>query len=349
MNREYLEQIKSRPELWDHFTRKEEYNPEFRDQYDRFPYYLSKTRDIFQPNVSEFLIDSGYKPEYPDGKRFAVCLTHDIDSVFRTIPEIGLNSAKSLYKRDLNGFSRSLKGIFNKRNPLCNFEEIMDLEDKYGAKSSFYFLALQPGDQDYSYDIMDLKDDIRNIQNRGWEVGLHGGHDAHNSYEKICDEKKRLEDALGSRVVGYRNHYLHFRVPDTWEHLAKAGFLYDTTFGYADCAGFRNGMCHPFRPYNLDTDAVIDILEIPLVVMDGTLFSSYMRLTPDEALSQVKCLIDRVAECRGVFTLLWHNSMFLDGTIEKETYGKILEYCYEKNAWMTSGEEIYNNITGRNQ
>ena len=149
MNREYLEQIKSRPELWDHFTRKEEYNPEFRDQYDRFPYYLSKTRDIFEPNVSEFLIDSGYKPEYPDGKKFAVCLTHDIDIVFRTIPGRGFQVAKSLYKRDLNGFSNSLKGIFNKRDPLCNFGERMDLEEQYGAKSSFCFLALQPGDQDY--------------------------------------------------------------------------------------------------------------------------------------------------------------------------------------------------------
>lgn len=116
MNREYLEKMKSRPELWDHFTRKEEYNPEFRDQYDRFPYYLSKTRDIFQPDVSRFLIDSGYKPEYPDGKKFAVCLTHDIDSVFRSIPGRGFHVAKSLYKRDKNDFSRSIKGTFNKKS-----------------------------------------------------------------------------------------------------------------------------------------------------------------------------------------------------------------------------------------
>ncbi|MBT8507875.1 hypothetical protein AZH53_05540 [Methanomicrobiaceae archaeon CYW5] len=349
MGSEYLELLKDQPELWDHFTRKEEYNPEFSDQYDRFPYYLSKTRDIFDPTVSKYLMDSGFRPEYPDGKKFAVCLTHDIDNVYRSIPQRGFHLAKSLYCRDKNGFIRSLKGTFNKRKPLCNFEEIMDLEEQYGAKSSFYFLALQPGDQDYSYDIMDLKDDIRNIRDRGWEVGLHGGHEAYNSYERISSEKKRLENALGSDVIGYRNHYLHFKTPDTWEHLAKAGFLYDTTFGYADCTGFRNGMCHPFQPYNLNSNSMIDIIEIPLVVMEGTLFTNYMRLTGDVALQCVMHLIDRVSECFGVFCLLWHNSMLLDGTLEKEAYEKILEYCYQKNAWITSGEMVLYNLMGRNK
>lgn len=216
----------------------------------------------------------------------------------------------------------------------------MNLEKKYGAKSSFYFLALQPGDQDYSYDILDLKDDIRNIRDRGWEVGLHGGHEAYNSYERICDEKKRLEDALGSKVVGYRNHYLHFKTPDTWENLAKAGFLYDTTFGYADCAGFRNGMCHPFRPYNLNTDKFIDIIEIPLAIMDCTILHSYMRLNYDTAMKLAKSMIDKVVELNGVFALLWHNTYLLSDTPEFTFYEEILKYCHEKDAWMIDGKGI---------
>ena len=337
---EYLELLKSRPDLWDHFTRKEEYNPEFRDQYDRFPYYLSKTRDIFQPDVSRFLIDAGYKPEYPDGKKFAVCLTHDIDFVFRSISQRRIPVTESILDIDKNEFLRSIKGAFNKKSPLCNFEEIMDLEDKYGAKSSFYFLALKPGDQNYSYDIMDLKDDIRNIRDRGWEVGLHGGHEAYNSYERICEEKKRLENALGSEVVGYRNHYLHFRIPDTWEYLNHAGFMYDTTFGYGDCVGFRNGMCHPFMPYNLDREKHVGIVEIPLIVMDVSLSQAYMRLDNEDALNVVRRLIDSTAECRGVFTLLWHNTCLVEGSPEQRMYRNILEYCSEKGAWMTSGEDI---------
>jgi hypothetical protein len=48
--------------------------------------------------------------------------------------------------------------------------------------------------------------------------------------------------------------------------------MYDTTFGYNDLVGFRNGMCYPFRPYNLNTASEVNILEIPLALMDGTLF-----------------------------------------------------------------------------
>lgn len=340
MKREYLELKEKRPDLWDHFSRKEEYNPEFRDQYDRFPYYLSKRRDIFEPNVSRFLIDSGYRPEYPDGKKFAVCLTHDIDFVYQTFSERRSHYINSLIKRSKYPFPHSIKGAFDKRMFLCNFEKTMDLEEKFDAKSSFYFLALKSGDKNYSYDLSDLKDEIRNIRNRGWEVGLHGGHEAYNSYARICEEKKRLENILGSEVLGYRNHYLQFRIPDTWEYLSLAGFMYDTTLGYGDCVGFRNGMCHPFRPYNLEADKTVDIVEIPLVVMDVSLFQTYMRLNNEDAMNVVRRLIDSIAECRGVFTLLWHNTNMVEGSCEQRMYRNILKYCSDKGAWMTSGEDI---------
>ena len=334
--------IQQKPKLWDHFTRKEEYNPSLTDQYERFPYYLSTYRDIFEPSVSRHLIQSGYKPEYPDGKKFAVCLTHDIDGVYRSFFSKGYHIARSVYSRNFSEIKKNLRYLFNKKYSYYNFNVIMDLEERYGATSSFYFLALVPGDQDYSYDIADLQDTLHSIRDRGWEVGLHGGHEAYDSYETICTEKKRLESVLGSPVTGYRNHYLHFRVPNTWEHLAKAGFLYDATFGYADCAGFRNGMCHPFRPYNLKTDQEINIIELPLIVMDCTLFAAYMRLDAPAAWTLIQRLIDTVADLRGVFTLLWHNTYLIEDSSELKLYEKILAYCQERGAWMTSGDEIIN-------
>jgi hypothetical protein len=77
-----IEKLKQNPELWELFTKKEEYNSTFHDQYDRFPYYLSSQRNIFDPRVSRFLVENGLCPEYPGGKKFAVCLTHDIDVAY---------------------------------------------------------------------------------------------------------------------------------------------------------------------------------------------------------------------------------------------------------------------------
>ena len=93
-----IEKLKQNKELRDLFTKSEEYNPPILDQYDRFPYYLSKYRNIFEPEVSKFLIENGLnlEVEYPEGKNFAICLTHDIDVVYLSKLSIILGAAKSL-------------------------------------------------------------------------------------------------------------------------------------------------------------------------------------------------------------------------------------------------------------
>ncbi len=337
-----IEKLKQNEELWDLYTKKEEYNLTFSDQYERFPYYLSNQRSVFDPKVSRFLVENGLNPEYPEGKKFAVCLTHDIDVIYpeKLYPIIG--TAKALAQGDLTGAVKTPFSRVNKKwNPCWNFKEIMELEAKYNAKSSFYFLALHPGEKDFNYKIEELETELPFISDHGWEVGLHGGHESYKSLEDIKEKKQRIEKVFGKKIIGYRNHYLRFEVPDTWELLNQAGFKYDTTFGYPDCAGFRNGMCHPFRPYNLNTGKQIDILEIPLIIMDRTLLRDYMRLDVKKAWELVKSLIDKVEKCNGVVTVLWHNNTSMEGK-NLEYYEKFLKYVYEKKAWITSGEEVFN-------
>ncbi len=333
-----IEVLKQNKELWDFFTKREEYNSPILDQYDRFPYYLSKHRNILEPEVSKFFIENGLEVEYPEDKKFAVCLTHDIDAVFLSKLAIMRGAAKSLIHCQIrNAFTILFNNINKRWNPWWNFKDIMALEEKYGAKSSFYFLTLNKGDLDFNFEVEDLEHEIGNITDNGWEVGLHGGHEAYNNLDEIKEKKKRLEKVLGKKVIGYRNHFLKFKVPDTWELLSKARFKYDATFGYADCVGFRSGMCHPFKPFNLNTNKEIDILEIPLTIMDCTLFD-YMKLDMEGAWEITKLLIDTVEKYNGVITILWHNTHLVGENLR--FYEKILKYCYEKGGWMTSGEEI---------
>jgi peptidoglycan/xylan/chitin deacetylase (PgdA/CDA1 family) len=336
-----IDKMRAEPQIWDLFTKKEEYNPPFLDQYERFPYYLSKHRDVMEPTISKYLIDNGLDPEYPDGKRFAVCLTHDIDVIKQRYVSCMAESIKSTLKGNYrDSVQYTLCGLNKKKHPFWNFKEIMKVEEKYDAKSSFYFLALKPGEKDYNYDLKEVTREMKEISDSGWEVGLHGGHGSYNNIEQMVQEKKLLEEILEKEVIGYRNHYLRFKIPDTWELLSKAGFKYDTTFGYADCVGFRNGMCHPFKPFNLNTGEQIDILEIPLTIMDCTLLRDYMRLDFEKAWELTKQLIDKVEQYRGVITILWHNS-YMSGYYLK-FYEKLLKYCSDKNAWITSGAEICN-------
>jgi len=334
------ELLQKDPEMWDLFCRKEEYHSSLRDKDNRFPFYASSYRHIFEPKASEYLMNNGYQVEYPGGKPFAVCLTHDIDRIYTSNASKRSDAIKKLIHGKFSESFQSIKQLRSKKIPLVNFEDIMKLEDRYNARSSFYFLALDPKDRDFSYNINDLEPELGIIQDRGWEVGLHIGRQGSSDLNELKNEKKRLEKVTNTTISGCRNHYLKFLVPDTWELLKNAGFLYDCSFGYADCAGFRNGMCHPFRPFNLQKGKTVDIIEIPLVIMDDSLFDNYMRLDPDRAWEITRGLMNTVAKCHGVITLLWHNYSF---TGEQRTfYEKILHYCAEKEAWMTSGEHIAN-------
>ncbi len=337
-----IEILKTKEELWDLFTKKEEYNLTFSDKYDRFPYYLSNQRDVFDPKVSRFLIENGLCPEYPDGKKFAVCLTHDIDVIYPERPYQIVGAAKAFSKGKLmDAMKISFSRINKKWNPYWNFREIMKLEAKYNAKSTFYFMTLNPGEKDFNYKIEDLETELSFISDYGYEVGLHGGHESYKNLEDIKKKKHMLEKVLGKQVVGYRNHYLRFKVPDTWELLSKAGFKYDTTFGYPDCAGFRNGVCHPFKPFNRNTEEQIDILEIPLIIMDRSLLRDYMRLDIKKACELIKRLVDKVEQYNGVVTVLWHNNTLI-GEENLKNYERFLKYVSSKKAWITSGEEICN-------
>ena len=95
----------------------------------------------------------------------------------------------------------------------------MKLEERYNARSSFYFLALDPGERDFSYTLQDLEPEMGSILDRGWEVGLHAGHRGSDDLSKLLAEKRKLEKVTNTPISGCRNHYLKFSVPDTWELL----------------------------------------------------------------------------------------------------------------------------------
>ena len=330
-------------DLWDVFTRKEEYSPKRLDSHGRFAHAFSSNQNIQNPIVSRFLVDNGFRVEYPENKKFAICLTHDVDEIYPPFSHTLLSSLHHAKNFDLPGLKDLLfwRQMGKENSPYWNFKEIMSLEEKYNAKSSFYFLAAERDVKRFRYNLESLEDVIGLIADRGWEVGLHGSYYAYDDLQEIKREKDKLERLLGKKVTGCRNHYLRFKVPDTWELLAKAGFKYDTTFGYDDMVGFRNGMCHPFRPYNLRTDQYIDILEVPLCVMDATLWGLNSKI--QSVWETVESLINVTEKYNGVLTLLWHNNTFNCPFRDQmyRLYKKILSYSYERNAWITSGDQMW--------
>ena len=299
-------------------------------------------RNALEPRVSRYLVEHGEDFTYPEDKRFAVCLTHDVDDIYPPFTHAAMSMASHAGRLDIRGLNEDILWPRHgkKASPYRNFSRIMELEEKYGATSSFYFMATDRDVKRFRYNIEDLEGDLGAIVDKGWEVGLHGGYYAYDRLEEIKKEKARLEKVLGRNTIGYRNHYLRFSVPKTWEYLEKAGFRYDTTIGYNQTVGFRNGMCHPYRPYDRTDGKYRDILEIPMAIMDCSVFEQGR--TQEGAWELAKQLVDAAEQYHGVVTLLWHNDAFgvpfRDGWVK--LYNKLLKYSSDKNAWITSGENI---------
>jgi peptidoglycan/xylan/chitin deacetylase (PgdA/CDA1 family) len=305
------------------------------DNSDEFGRVLAKGRDSTEPNVSRYLLEKGFRIEYPEGKKFAICLTHDIDKAYTGTSRKLLN----LVRGRLGGRSlgKNISDFTSREKPNCNFKDIMNIEERYGAKSTFFLLALHEVDKDYNYNVETLQHYTSSILDLGFELGLHGGWEAYKDRTVLVREKKRIEKVLNRSIEGYRNHYLLFDKNTTWKILEEEGFSYDSTFGYPDGIGYRNSLCHPFNPWDEEHNSTYKIVELPVAIMDRSL-ESYYKLGPSEAWAKIKSVIDASVRYGGVVTLIWHN-VFMWGEWGK-LYEKILRYGNERKGLMTNCSEI---------
>jgi hypothetical protein len=291
------------------------------------------------------------EPLWPDKKEFAVCLTHDIDTISTQTPREffarSFQSARFIvrmrFREAREKVFNALKPIFQKQSPQLTFKTIIDLEKTHGFKSSFYFCGGGKGYQiDYDLRNKNIVDIIHYIQACGWEIGMHGSYDSYNNKELLLAEKTKLETVLGRNVSGIRQHFLRFDPSKTWHIQSEVGLKYDVSLGYPDQTGFRAGTTLPFYPYGFVDDTSLPILEMPLVFDDTSLFE-YLQYNPQQALDHAKLCLDTVKKYHGVCVLLWHHDDFKGYERRPqwgEVYSKLLDHLSRQNAWVTSGEEI---------
>ncbi len=348
-------------------SRYEEVLQDTRDQHDRFPAHASlayQKNFLDRPIVNEYIEllwnwihslapDIKRKPLWPYGKEFAVCISHDVDAVRRyswfppvsTMADLALKQ-KQLRKACALGIDFLAARLRLRKGSYDTFDYMMDMEQKNGISSSFYFMAGSDAQCALRYSITQpqMQQLIHQIGDRGCEVGLHSSYLSYNNPDRMMLEKDNLDGVVMDKHYGCRQHYLRWRTPVTWRIQEQAGILYDTTLTFADYAGFRCGYCLPFQPFDLLANRKLNIWEVPLIVMEGTLQAEqYQNLTPDEAYEYIMQLFKAVHNVSGIFTLLWHNSSF-DAVNRwvgwRQVYEKTIEYIGCQNAWAVPGREL---------
>ncbi len=147
-------------------------------------------------------------------------------------------------------------------------------------------------------------------------VGLHPGYGSSDHEERIVREKHVLEQALGCSVLRSRQHFLRFRLPETFRCLERLGIREEHSMGLADRAGFRAGTCTPFPFYDLHADAPTDLMLHPFAVMDSALCYKE-RLSPEQAIERGSGMVQRVKAVQGTFIGVWHERFLSDHGAER--------------------------------
>lgn len=177
------------------------------------------------------------------------------------------------------------------------------------------------------------------------ELSLHGGFGTHTDPIKLQAEKDELERLIGEPIYGNRHHFLKFEFPITWEIEHQINLLYDTTIGFNDKVGFKNGIAFPF--FAIDRNlSLLPLIELPLTVMDAAIWTG-LQLTEETAVQIIQQVRDIIKQYHGLLTLLWHHSVLKmrGGRI----YPKILQKLVENSAFIAPGLEIANWWRARNE
>ncbi|MEI6683672.1 MAG: polysaccharide deacetylase family protein [Bacteroidota bacterium] len=329
------------------------------DRYGRFPYGLSLQKklgitgipivnyyfDILK-TVMEQASGKPFTPVSWSGKPYALCLTHDIDSCESAWLQ---GSRHALKKGNLfTPFLLVAKKLLG-RDGWFNFSEIVELETRYGANSTFFFLvtplpAMGIKNADYRFSRRKFTLVQHLITGSGSEVAIHG------SAGTSTDSSRLKAELTGFRlpVKGNRFHFLLYSPSFSGKTIEDTGLNYDASLGFAEETGFRNSFCFPFKPWDIQHDRPFRHTEIPLVLMDGTL-QKYLGLQPAQAPLHTGPLFDEVRKFGGCMTVLWHNTHFSAYKYPgwKEVYIKTLEKGAMENAAMLSCSSLLDMYAAR--
>ena len=235
---------------------------------------------------------------------FAVFLSHDIDTIHSGFKKDLKNEIKSLNLHKLP--SLALRRLLGK-DSWNNIEDVVQIEKDLGVRSTFYFLPKKEA-ENADYTMEEVEPYFSAIEDASSEIGVHGSLGTGFDLTELNNEIR----ALKRKIYGNRFHYLQYDARDTPPILEATSLEYDSSVGFAEQIGFRNGICFPFREFNFDTGKAYEHLQIPLTIMDTTLMDEELmgKFTHSQTQKQIYDLINEVEKFGGVLTVLWHNTYF---------------------------------------
>lgn len=271
-----------------------------------------------------------------------VCLTHDIDRVYKTYQYI-TKPLRALFDGNVKLAFDTFFSFLHEKNPYWGFNHIIDIENKYNIKSTFFFLdesikfnMFKPKEWKLSLGRYNIKSKkiarmITFLDEKGWEIALHGSYNSYNDNSLLVKEKRKLENIVKHPIVGVRQHYLNLG-ESTWTYQNDAGFMYGSTWGFTKKFGFRDSHVKPFYPIPNS-----NFCEIPYIIMDSPFLDNPDKWTLFEEICN---------ECEdkdGYLVIGFHNSVFNDTDTKeaKSVYIEMIERVNKRNCQFMLLKDAY--------
>jgi len=217
-----------------------------------------------------------------------IFLSHDVDWRKQGPPLEHILARKDRFEPEL----------FEKTKPedlYRNIPEYMEIEEEFGVRSTFFFRTFYENG-----DVLDYKDDIKQLQKSNWEIGLHTDPSSIDNLDKIRLEKEKLESITGKQIVGNRVHFLNYN-PELPNKLEKLGFNYDSSLRHSK---------DRIDDKEMGYAKINGIIEFPITLMDAYLFT-YMKIQEDKIISEFQKTLDlgRSLSENNVISVLWHDNV----------------------------------------
>ena len=316
------------------------------DQFGRFKYSksLQSRFNIVKRNlVSEYFEQlraqtPSLKNIEPPKIKSQIFLSHDIDRINSAWKQEGFFALK---KGRLDKILSILMNQLTKGSAWLNMDDMMNLHDDYGVKSTFFWLTergaplqsnVPANNSDFHFESKKLKIARKQIIDRGFENGLHKSIGARSIDYELAK--------FNEPIYANRNHYLKIKLPDHFEQIERSQLKVDCSLGFAEQIGFRNSYGLPFIPFNMKENRPYHFTEVPLNIMDGTL-KDYLNASAEESKKRIIEFLE-TNRYNSVLSILWHNNFFSTGKYNSwfNLYKELLQYIRDRNLHCTNCSEI---------
>jgi hypothetical protein len=342
-----------------------------RDRHARLPFAASFQAEQLvgeEPLVDRYIealrvvvrreLDADLRSRWPEGKRAAIGLSHDVDRPYKwgilrairegrhppTIGELPRYAAKAVY----TALQRARRPV----DDFWLFERVVEAEQRHAFRSTFFFASMPAFGawgtfEDVYYDLAwpRFRPVFASLREAGFGIGLHASYGAHRGLERLAFERDRLSDLSGVEPRGLRHHLWHLGrdEPAALRLHERAGFAFDASLAFNDHLGFRRSVALPFRPWDPLEQRPLRTLQLPTFCMDGNLF--YGGSSVADAIRQVERYLAAIKAVGGFGSIDWHVRASIPANREfrpwGEAYMAILEQlAADPEVWVTSLDEV---------